>query len=105
MTRRRTRALLVVRIRLRLVRVVELVAAPQHGAVGEIVVELSDDVALESEALSREIELGRVSGDRAVGDREEGQIPLDLRRDGDARLGTAGSGADPDAHEAVAGIG
>src|SRR5947209_20020144 len=105
MTRRRTRALLVVRIRLRLVRVVELVAAPQHGPVGEIVVELSDDISLESDALSREIELGRVSGDRAVGDREEGQIPADLRRAGDARLGLAGIAADTDAHEAVSRMG
>ena len=104
MPRRRSRALQVIGIRLRLVGVVVLDASGDSGPIGKVVVDLRDRVSLEADPVSREDELRRVAGNRSVRDREERQIRDDARRDRDRGLGRARVAAGRDAHEAVTGV-
>src|SRR5713101_5314826 len=103
MTRRRASAFLVVRVRLRLVSVIELVTARQRCAVREILVDLSHYISFNSYALSCEHELGRVSGDRTIGKGEQRKVRPDAgsNRNG----GSLGAQGRVVAQDALAGIG
>ena len=90
---------------MRLVGVVQLQAAPHGRAIGDVLIDLADGVALEADALAGEIVFGGIASDRAVRDREERQIRPDLWRDRDARPRSARVAADSDADQAVPCVG